>query len=461
MKKFLIVLTIFLSFIGISSVKAADLTITSRTDLDKFHEMFTDEEFSNNINTLINEYKEKYYYSHPYYLIHLNYSPYGLRQNGYSVLSFNLYYFNELPELKYDGVGSSTTYYHTLWIKLESSLMGSLHKSYKSTYKGIISSSQKDTLEGGDLTSATDDYYLFTFNKNANPKYYEVKHFYYSNFDLTLNSLNKFSEDSFLFEDYENILVPNVSDPTIYTVLSLSSDNLDYHFENLYDYDDKYNTDIFPSSYTEINLNDYSYVALALKDYNQNTFSTNVQVKGQYCLTPVYNYGLTERKDILEGTQVDRCSPYYDNYTTVRTSILTSDLQNHAIYYLKAYDTSKDNYVKIDTTVFDVTLITEEEKDNPYVMVNGKTYPTIPYDELTDTATKSEDEGYIPGASEEFNFSDIFTAPLDFLMEIWSTITTFFTLITSFIALLPPILQNFLYASFMLAIALGLIKIIL
>ena len=39
------------------------------------------------------------------------------------------------------------------------------------------------------------------------------------------------------------------------------------------------------------------------------------------------------------------------------------------------------------------------------------------YDELTDTATKSEDENYADGASEEFSITDIFSAPLEFFKK--------------------------------------------
>lgn len=230
-------------------------------------------------------------------------------------------------------------------------------------------------------------------------------------------------------------------------------------------------------NYKEIDLNNYSYVALSLKDYNkEEEFNTTVKVKGQYCLTPVYNYGMTERKDILSGTQIERCSPYYDSFTPIRTYILKSDLENHAIYYLKAYDTTKENKVQVDISIFDITYITEENKDNPYVIINGKNYPTIPYDSLTDTSTKSEDEGYGSGSScsvgdfnctnnvlntKGFFWSDIFTSPIDFLKKIWQGIVNVFTLINYFISILPTTLQYFLYISFMLAIILGLIKIIL
>lgn len=467
MKKILIALTIVISCLGISRVNAADLQLVSQTDLDKFHEVFTDEEFSNNINNLITEYKENYYYNHPYYAIKLIYYPKGLFSD-YSFLIFQLYYYSELPDFKYYGGGSYGSYYGA-YLGLTSSSSGIIHFEYSS-----LTGYNNDYVLNDSNQYSSIQFPLFYIDHNANPHRSEFYPIYYSNFDLTLTSLNKFPDNCFLAKTYDNILVPTFSDLNNYSVLSLSSDNLGYHFENLYDYDNKYNTDVFPTSYTEINLNDYAYVALALKDYNQKSFETTIQVKGNYCLTPVYNYGMTERKEIITGSKMQRCSPYYNTFTPVRTSISDSDLKNHAIYYVKAYDTSKDNYIKVDTSIFDVIYITEENKDIPYVTIGGKTYPTIPYDKLTDTATKSEEEGYNAGAScaiGDFNcmtnnsssttFSDIFTAPLEFLKDIWTSITSVFSLITELLSLLPPIMQNFLYASFMLAIIIGLIKIIL
>lgn len=226
-------------------------------------------------------------------------------------------------------------------------------------------------------------------------------------------------------------------------------------------YKDKF-VDKTDLTYVEVDLNSYPYIMLSLKDYSKTEeFSTINYVKGQYCLTSVYNYGSTEKKDIIEGSKNKRCSLYYDNYTPIRTYILNSDLKNNAIYYLKAYDTTKENKVKIDTSIFNIHYVSEEEKDNPIITINGKKHTPKSYDELTDTATKSEDENYADGASEKFTFSDIFTAPLEFLKTIWNSITQFFQVINQFISLLPETLQAFLYMSFMLAIILGLIKIIL
>ena len=214
----------------------------------------------------------------------------------------------------------------------------------------------------------------------------------------------------------------------------------------------------------EVNLNSYPYIALSLKDYSKTeAFDVNNYVKGQYCITPVYDYGLKERREFLSQTQVERCSPYYNDFTLIRTTILKSDLDNHSIYYLKSYDTSKENKVKIDSSVFNIHYITEEEKDNPILNINGTKYSTLPFDKLTDTANKSESEGYVSGASGEIkvDWSDIFTSPIDFIKTIWSSVIQVFTVIGYFIALLPTTLQYFFYISFMLAIILGLIKIIL
>ncbi len=214
----------------------------------------------------------------------------------------------------------------------------------------------------------------------------------------------------------------------------------------------------------EVDLNSYPYIALSLKDYSKTeAFDVNNYVKGQYCITPVYDYGLKERREFLSQTQVERCSPYYNDFTLIRTTILKSDLDNHAIYYLKSYDTSKENKVKIDSSVFNIHYITEEEKDNPILDINGTKYSTLPFDKLTDTANKSESEGYVSGASGEIkvDWSDIFTSPLEFIKGIWSSVIQVFTVIGYFIALLPTTLQYFLYISFMCAVVLGLLKIIL
>lgn len=226
-------------------------------------------------------------------------------------------------------------------------------------------------------------------------------------------------------------------------------------------YKDKF-VDKTDLNYVEVDLNSYPYIILSLKDYSKTEeFSTINYVKGQYCLTSVYNYGSTEKKDIIEGSKNKRCSLYYDNYTPIRTYILNSDLKNNAIYYLKAYDTTKENKVKIDTSVFNIHYVSEEEKNNPIITINGKKYTPKSYDELTDTATKSEDENYADGASEEFSITDIFSAPLEFFKKIINAISEFNGLIKELFSFLPDEFLAFLLAVFALLVVVAIVKILL
>lgn len=226
-------------------------------------------------------------------------------------------------------------------------------------------------------------------------------------------------------------------------------------------YKDKF-VDKTDLNYVEVDLNSYPYIILSLKDYSKTEeFSTINYVKGQYCLTSVYNYGSTEKKDIIEGSKNKRCSLYYDNYTPIRTYILNSDLKNNAIYYLKAYDTTKENKVKIDTSVFNIHYVSEEEKNNPIITINGKKHTPKSYDELTDTATKSEDENYADGASEEFSITDIFSAPLEFFKKIINAISEFNGLIKELFSFLPDEFLAFLLAAFALLVVVVIVKILL
>lgn len=226
-------------------------------------------------------------------------------------------------------------------------------------------------------------------------------------------------------------------------------------------YKDKF-VDKTDLNYVEVDLNSYPYIILSLKDYSKTEeFSTINYVKGQYCLTSVYNYGSTEKKDIIEGSKNKRCSLYYDNDTPIRTYILNSDLKNNAIYYLKAYDTTKENKVKIDTSVFNIHYVSEEEKNNPIITINGKKHTPKSYDELTDTATKSEDENYADGASEEFSITDIFSAPLEFFKKIINAISEFNGLIKELFSFLPDEFLAFLLAAFALLVVVAIVKILL
>lgn len=302
-----------------------------------------------------------------------------------------------------------------------------------------------------------------------------------SNFEFSSVSYDYSFSDLNIFDDYNlsNSGVKSVYLSTLYydsnfdlpfgledTIYNVKKENdILFTLSNKTDvvptYKDKF-VDKTDLNYVEVDLNSYPYIILSLKDYSKTEeFSTINYVKGQYCLTSVYNYGSTEKKDIIEGSKNKRCSLYYDNYTPIRTYILNSDLKNNAIYYLKAYDTTKENKVKIDTSIFNIHYVSEEEKNNPIITINGKKHTPKSYDELTDTATKSEDENYADGASEEFSITDIFSAPLEFFKKIINAISEFNGLIKELFSFLPDEFLAFLLAAFALLVVVAIVKILL
>lgn len=395
---------------------------------------YTDNLIDNLIFKLVTKWEKNYKSNYPYYFITIiSYPKEKWEDYKNTSTTVSLTYFKAIP-LNYNSFISLVNENYSNNVK-------SLYISQDS--KGVVSEGE-DTADFGSINTM--------FFQDENFIKYLPTFYYDSNFDLPFG--------------LEDIYTVKKGDEVLFT---LNKQDIIPTFKSKF----INKTDL---NYTEIDLNNYPYVALSLKDYSKTEeFNSMTYVKGQYCLTSVYNYGLTERKDILSGTQMQRCSLYYDDYTPIRTYILKSDLENHSIYYLKAYDKSKENKIKVDSSVFNIHYITEEEKNNPIITINGKKYTPIPYDELTDTATKSEDENYASGGScavgdinctasltnGSIKWSDIFTSPLDFLKNIWTSITQVFTLIAYFIALLPTTLQYFFYISFTLAIVLGIIKIIL
>lgn len=437
MKKYLIIgLSIISSLFFVSNVKAEDTTSRDYYLFENDSTFYNNFDYSTEFidtfsNQLIAKWEKDYKADWPYYYISITrvYNDdsvdfsiaLGMRKDVPIVSSDNVAIF------PYGTYPNGSSYPRLFMFFKDSSLVS---EEYTKGINTTSSLSLQSCSTGGSFNQCPTEniaynYYLFNY--------------YDSNFDMLsgfdFNFIVKNTDGTELFSFNKGDIIPT--------------------------YKDKF-VDKVEENYVEVDLNSYPYIILSLKDYSKTEeFSTINYVKGQYCLTSVYNYGSTEKKDIIEGSKNKRCSLYYDNYTPIRTYILNSDLKNNAIYYLKAYDTTKENKVKIDTSVFNIHYVSEEEKDNPIITINGKKHTPKSYDELTDTATKSEDENYADGASEEFTFSDIFTAPLEFLKTIWNSITQFFQVINQFISLLPETLQAFLYMSFMLAIILGLIKIIL
>lgn len=441
MRKCYFLLLGLLSFIGVNTVSAD--TYNFPYDLSYYSDANLTEEqlisyLDAKIDTVLNYWEENLKKDYPYYYIGINSVVIGSR------VDLNFHYLSAIPFNGYYG-----------------GLLSSVNES-----QGILNISiycTGDNICYDEIVNRPSDYkgYFYPLFHYEMPgseiisRHYLPFSYYTSNFDYIFNESDTF-----------NIVKDNE------IIYSLNNGDIIPTYKDLF-------INKIKDNYIQIDLNNYSYVALSLKDYNdipKNNSSryTNFYVKGQLCVTPVYNYGLTERKDVLTNSKMQGCSQYYDDFTLTRMYILKTDVENHAIYYFKAYDTSKDNILKVDTSIFNITYISEENKDNPEVLINNKYYPTLPYDSLTDTAIKSESEGYVSGttcAVGDFNcysennsenlFDEIFSSPLNFLKSIWDSVTSIFSLIAEFISLLPIPMQSFLYLSFMIAIILGLLKILL
>lgn len=448
--KYLKYLLLMIPFMFISSVKAESIEFNNNNDYTSklsVQEVFTNKDYKEYLEELkrllFEKYESDYSEIYPYYVIELSFN----KSSSFSI-TLSMVMSNQKFSFNYKKSANNSYGYNLL--------------EDNTNPEGLPINGKWQDLEVSYDSSST------TYNLPELKKYVSVPaHYAFQSSFFCSNFLVSSNFDLYFYTDYDSVIINNYLDSGNSYILK-NGDILPTIYKGK-DFIDK-------SNLVEVDLNSYPYIALSLKDYSKTEeFSVTNYVKGQYCLSPIYDYGLKERKDVLTGTKIQRCSLVYTDFTPVRTSILKSDLENHAIYYLKAYNTNIENKVKIDTSVFNIHYITEEEKDNPILTINGKKYSVLPYDNLTDSSTKSEDENYSSGVScavgdfnctasimgSNFKWSDIFTSPLDFIKGIWSSVTQVFIVIGYFISLLPMQLQYFLYISFMLAIILGLLKIIL
>ena len=289
------------------------------------------------------------------------------------------------------------------------------------------------------------------YQNNSNMNFYM---YYDSNYNFSNlqneNYIFKGFYDNENTENYDNYLKTEADKP-----IPKIKDLMEY--DNWNDYE---NSQL--ENYTEVNLDNYKYVLLSLKNYKQTkAFQTNLQVKGQIGITPIYNYGQTS-KDSITGSQVqDRCNVSYNNYTSYPFYIIQTDLQNNVIYAVK--ECSNGSSFKFDNTVFNITYVTEENENNPTVTIGGKTYNVIQYDDLPSTATKNEENNYIPGQSGQANS----TGGLDTaiknvqqkMSEIWNTFTYFTDFINQIFSVFPDEVKTILLSAFTIMIVIGLIKI--
>ena len=424
MKKILIIPLTILSLVFIPNVKA-DTTINTLNSeyismLNSDIHCFGDREINSSSGTCslqevyqdyLDYYNENFSSNYDYYMILFDYMP---NYQGY----LHLVVFNQ------DNIDSmvSTVTSVSIWFNNVPSYAFST--LYSSQNIGPI---------------------IFDFN-------YDISYTDYSLYDTNYNFTSDSSyEIAGLYQD--NIVIDiNDSFPKLKDLLEYSSYS-DYVSNN-------------NSSIKTVNLDNYHYVLLTLKDYSQTkAFSSNLQVKGMIGITPIYNYGQTEKSQIT-----DRCNISYSDFTDYRLYVLENDLKNNAVYAVKECESGSS--FKYDSSIFNITYVTDDNINDPIVTINGQEYHTIPFNQLSNTANKNEENNYVSGSScqvGDFNcqasnstssISDVISSVTDTLQSVWNTLTTFMSLVIRFFNVLPVEIRAIAISTFSIMCVLGIIKFI-
>lgn len=400
-----------------------DLNYWVTEDIDNYGELEQFMENNKNIvnnmrNDIIEEYESNYKESYPYYII----SMFATIEDTNNVINMQLKMYENKAKLKWE----------------ENAINGVCIGSNYCNNKYLMTSYIKQT------TTYVEPYYSESLNNPISMAFnstisYSDYWLAESNFDII------YDENSY----YDKININNYRDGGTLTINK--GDIVSIPVTNITDQEMR-----------EINLNDYEYVILTLRNYEQSEeFQTNMQIKGMVGITPVYNYGQTS-KDAVTGVKIqDRCNVNYDSYTNYPVYILKQDLNNNAVYIVKSC--KENSSFKYDTNVFNITYVTNENKDDPIVNIGGKDYHVIPYEDLPSTANKNEEENYIPGQSGNMNDTGGLDGAIkgvqQKMSEIWDVFTYFTGLINQIFSALPDELRIILVSAFTIAITLGLIKI--
>lgn len=381
--------------------------------------------YTNLYNDLINKYNSDYKTEYPYYILQIQYN---LDTNDGARYHLVLQLFKKSVYVFYDNSGTYPVF--------------SSKYSDDNNYVNGDDSVYLSTSYFEKSTTYTTPSLFFNGNYFSNYSFGTSKFFesfmISSNFDIKIKFNNP--EDKLTINNFRDVGTLILHNDDVIPMLSIFGDETD--------------------NYKTVNLNDYAYIALFLKDYSKTkAFSTTTYVKGQSCITPLYNFSTSLKPDKSENI----CSPVYSDYTASDIYVLKSDIENKAVYYVSKYDSSIENSIKIDTSVFDIFYVKEEDAANPTFNYKGHEYAGIGLDNVDYSANKNTENGLVPGESKNVadTFADVIKKPLELFKNISSGLTSFFSLITSFLGFLPTELQGFLYFSFVVAIVLGIIKIIL
>ncbi len=405
--------------LGVQNDKYVISSINSTSGYDEFPDFKTKVDFFNLeynrtifleiYNSIMNLYNTNYKSIYPYYQL-----DYGYSTSSYSL---SLFLYSSRPSLRLTG-GE---------IDILPREDGAIFASYDLNEKTYINPEFKLKSSGSSVTLAGQN------------KFYDL--ILTTNFDLKVTtSLENINTVEFLNFRDKGTLTLNVGD----TIPQF------YAYDKVFD---KLDT----STTTTVNLDNYEYVILNLKDYNQDkAFTTNLKVKGSIGITPIYNFGQTAKDDIMGSKVQDRCNVKYDAYTDYRLSILKQDLQNNSLYVVKGCE--EGSSFKFDNTIFDVTYVTADNVDDLVVTIGGKKYHVIPFDKLPSSANKNEEENYVPGESKKLTLSDIVSNVTDTVSSFWDSIVNFMSLVTKFFNTLPIEIKGVAITTFSMACMIALIK---
>ena len=437
MKK--VLLMFMVGFFAFSSNVKADEPLLCDIANSQFYNAENLVAIKSGISKVLDVYSMDYKSDYPYFLIDV------IPEVSSKVIYIRFHLFSNL---KFKSVSSYDSHFDYTYFAMESDGVNYISLSL------TIGINDDGSFPYSDVTVVnTNAYYSNFYYKTVSNCIHNLP--FYANFDFP-EPLRNFNGSA-----YDNIGLQFVINSSNYEMLSGDFKrylkNADYLYHQFEGFEDVFSGAGDPK-YTEVNLNNYAYIALSLKDYSKKTaFSSSTYVKGQSCITPVYNFSQSFKPN---GSQ-NICSAVYPEFTQSDLHVLSSDIENNIVYYVSAYDKSIENYIKVDNSVFDISYITEENKDKPVITVNGTDYNGIPLDQISYSANKNTENGLIPGESENIadSFTDIIKKPVEFFKDIISGISSFFSLITTFISMMPPVLQSFIYFSFVIAIILGIIKI--
>lgn len=286
----------------------------------------------------------------------------------------------------------------------------------------------------------------------------DYRHIYSEYVDFVYQVTGYFSQYSYFQNTYFGSIIDN-NYPVSYNYSNWSP--LLFRFRDLYESEFE--------RYEEYNLNDYDFIVLSLKDYdNIDPFDVVISYKGSFCPTPVYSYGQK-----IKDNNFNRCSFSYDYYSSVKLYILSSDIENHAVYYLSSYDRTKENLVKIPLKYFRVHTITELDGALPSITINGSVYNIKHLDDIESSTNNNEENNIVPGESVGFDpvgnfwdttFSD-WSSILNFFknafVSLFSSISAIFNLVILFVSVLPPVMQSVIIVFFSSVFIIAIIKIIL